>query len=146
MAANSLVGGIAGTCTDCGAALGPSPRKGSIGEPLRQCPSCGKIVLCPGINEWSLLPAGQRARFVAHHALIALAVVLCAPVVGWAAARGVERPWRAWDAILWAAAGLALGALWQGRRLAGTIRRSQTRMRDPMYLAKLIEHQLAARR
>jgi len=146
MAANSLVGGIAGTCTDCGAALGPSPRKGSIGEPLRQCPSCGNIVLCPGVNEWDLLSASHRARLVAHHALITLAVVLCAPVVGWAAARGVERPWRAWDSILWAAAGLALGALWQGLRLAGTIRRSQSRMGDPMYVAKLIEHQLAARR
>jgi hypothetical protein len=30
-----------------------------------------------------------------------------------------------------------------GSRLALTIRRSQRRMRDPMYLAKLVQHELA---
>jgi hypothetical protein len=48
--------------------------------------------------------------------------------------------------MLCAAGGLASGACWQGMRLSRTIRRSQMRMSDPMYVAKLIEHQLAGRR
>ena len=45
-----------------------------------------------------------------------------------------------------AAVGLALGSPWRGLRLSGPIRPPRSRVTDPMYVAKLIEHQLAARR
>jgi hypothetical protein len=145
MATSNPVPGVASHCTGCGSAIDPAPRKASIGEPLRQCRTCGRIVLRQGVNEWGLVRVREKAGFVANHLIIALAVGLGAPAVGWAVARGVDRPWGAWEAMLCAAAGLALGALWQGLRLSRTIRRSQSRMRDPMYVAKLIEHQLAVK-
>ena len=147
MAAADPVANVAGSCASCGAAFGAPPRKGSVGEPLRQCPSCGRVVLRDGVNEWDLLPVSRRAGLVAHHALIAFAVGRCGPVVGWVVARELGRPWGGWDAMLAVAVGLALGrAVRQGFRLSGTIRRSRSRMADPMYVARLIEHQLAARR
>jgi predicted RNA-binding Zn-ribbon protein involved in translation (DUF1610 family) len=145
MATSKLDARVANNCTSCGSGIDPAPRKATIGEPLGQCPSCGRIVLRQGVHEWGLVRAVEKAGFVANHLIIALAVGLGAPAVGWAVARGVDRPWGAWDAMLCAAAGLALGALWQGLRLSRTIRRSQSRMSDPMYVAKLIEHQLAAK-
>jgi hypothetical protein len=134
---------VAQRCPHCGAALAKARRRAVVGRPLSECISCGGVVLRQGASEWALLGAAQRLDLVAHHALWALAVGVVALPVYFVAAKALERPWRPLNAAICLAAGIALAGGWMGSRLALTIRRSQRRMRDPMYLAKLVQHELA---
>ena len=53
------------------------------------------------------------------------------------------RTWGRIEALAWLAAGWLLTGAWQAARLGSTIRRSRRRMSDPMYLAKLVEHEIS---
>jgi hypothetical protein len=130
-------------CPHCGSALAKTAGRAVVGRPLSECGACGGVVLRQGASEWALLGAGQRLDLVARHALWALAVGVIALPIYLVAAKALERPWRPLNAAICLAAGLVLAGGWMGSRLVVAIRRSQRRMRDPMYLAKLVQHELA---
>ena len=115
-----------------------------IGRPLEECAACGDVVLRSGTTEWELLRASQRLDLIARRGLVALAIGLAAPVLYWAATRAQGIAWQPLHAALCLAVGWAIAGTWQGSRLAAAIRRSRRRMSDPMYLAMLMQHQLAA--
>jgi hypothetical protein len=99
--------------------------------------------LALGANEWDFLKASEKLGYVAHHAFLALAAGPALPLVHLSVVLGAGTQWRARDSLLWLATGWVLAGIWQASRLMTKIRDSRRRMGDPMYLAKLVEHQIA---
>ena len=96
-----------------------------------------------GANEWDLLKSRQKLGHLTRHAFVALTMGLVPPLVYFAAGLGSGRGWQLRYVLLLLAAGWVLAGAWQGSRLAAMIRRSRRRMGDPMYLAKLVEYEMA---
>lgn len=134
----------AGACPRCGTPLPMATGLASIDRPIEPCTSCGNLVMRPGTNEWHLLKPGQRLGHVARHTLGALAAGPALALVHRLVALGQGRTWEFRDALLWLAIGWVLAGAWAGSRLAARVRRSRRRMGDPMYMAKLVEQELAA--
>ena len=131
-------------CPKCGTPLRVGSVRPSIDEPLEQCAACGSVVVRQGVNEWDLLKPGQKAGHLARHAVGALIVGMALALVPLTAVLGTGRSWGPGDALLWLAGGWILAGIWESSRLAARIRRSRRRMGDPMYLAKLVEYEIAA--
>ena len=135
-------GGPSG-CPTCGTPLPLASSRPSIERPLQQCAGCGGFVIRPGATEWDFLKLGEKVGHVARHTFAALTGGLALPLAHAAIEFGAGRAWQPRDLLLWLAAGWALAGTWAGSRLVAKIRRSRRRMRDPMYLAKLVEHEIA---
>jgi hypothetical protein len=135
--------GATRACPRCGARLPVAPRGPSIGKPFAQCAGCEALVAREGAHEWDLLPAAARLAHLGRAAGRALAAGLGAAAAQAAGALGTGSGWRPGTTLAWLGAGLALGALVEGTRLTRAIRRSRRRLSDPMYRAKLVEHELA---
>ena len=133
-------------CPHCGSTLAGAEGRAVVGRPLSECASCGGVVVRRGAGEWALLGAGQKLDFVVRHAALAAVTGLVAPLIHLAATRFLEVPWRPFDAAISLAAGWLVAGGWMASRLLAAIRRSQRRMRDPMYLAKLVQNELATPR
>ena len=131
-------------CPRCGSPLGASSGRSSIDGPLQPCPRCGGIVLRDGSNEWDLLGSGKKTAIVARRAFAALTIGLIGPLAYLGAAVSSGRDWQPRYALLSLAIGWVLAGSWQASSLLARIRRSRRRMGDPMYLAKLVESEMAA--
>ena len=142
----NMILGIGGLqeCPHCGAPLAVATAHPSIDKSLEQCAKCGGVVMRRRANEWELLSNSQKLGRIARHAFLALAMGLAPPLGYLAAGLGSGRGWQVRYALLLLAAGCVLAGAWQGSRLAAMIRRSRRRMEDPMYLAKLVEYEMAA--
>jgi hypothetical protein len=131
-------------CPHCGSPLHVASGRPSIHEPLGQCANCGGLVIRQGTNEWDLMKGGQRVAHLVRHAFLALTMGLALPLLYLAVEVGSGRSWQLRYALLSLGAGWILAGAWQGSRLAAKIQRSRRRMGDPMYLAKLVEYEMAA--
>jgi len=142
MAAGKLASGNPVACPRCGKPLAVASSSSSIDKPLQECASCGDILVRSGVKEWSLLRTGEKLASVARHALVVFAVGVALLLAHGIAVLIKDQPWRLQDALRWLAVGVAIGAAMQGARLARRIRESRRRMRDPMYLAKLVQKEI----
>ena len=127
-------------CPNCGE---PLAAKSSIDKPLQQCASCGGITVRAGVEEWSLLRTSEKLASVVRHALLVLALGVALPLVHAAVVLGRNQPWQLQESLKCLALGLAVAGALQGGRLITRIRASRRRMRDPMYLAKLVGKEIA---
>ena len=143
MSSSKPVAGDDRECPRCGLPVPASSRGLSIDRPILECARCGGIVLRPGVTEWDLLRAEQKAGLVARHALVALAVGPALALVPLALELAAGRTLEGRDVLAWLVGGWILAVAWQISRLATRIRQSRRRMSDPMYLAKRVEHEIA---
>src|SRR5690349_23771685 len=141
MAARTL--GAQVDCPHCGAPLLGASGSSSIDRPLLECGKCGGISVRAGVNEWGLLRGGQKLGFVARQGLVVLAIGAVLPLVQLAVLVARGQPWRVVDLLVSLGVGVAIIGGLLGGRLVTRIRESRRRMRDPMYLAKLAQHQIA---
>ena len=143
MAARTLGAGPALGCPHCGAPLAAAASSSSIDRPLQECARCGGISVRSGVNEWGLLRGGQKLACIARHAVVVLAVGAVLPLVHLSVLLARGKQWQLVDLLMSLALGVALAGVALGSRLMTRIRESRRRMRDPMYLAKLAQHQIA---
>ena len=142
MARNTLGG--ARSCPHCAAPLAARGIGPAIDRPFDRCAGCGAYVARSEANEWDLLRMRAKVGHVARHVRRAL-ILGTPPVLVYAIfALVASGGWKPIELVLWLAAGWFLAGSWEGSRLATSIQRSRRRMGDPMYLAQLIEFQLAA--
>ncbi len=131
-------------CRGCGTLVASSRRtRPAIGPPFAPCPRCGGFVARPPFQEWVLLGALGRMRCLGLPAGIALVTGLIPALgyagVGLALPHGRDPVWL----LIVAGVGLCVSvAIWLAS-LSRDVRRSQRRMADPMYRAKLVEFELA---
>jgi hypothetical protein len=142
MAAGKLASGNPVGCPRCGEPLAVASSSSSIDKPLQECASCGGILVRSGVKEWSLLRTSEKLASVARHALVVFAVGAALPLAHRIVVFCNDQPWRLQDSLRWLAVGAAFGATMQGARLTRRIRESRRRMRDPMYLAKLVQKEI----
>ena len=130
-----IVSSIERSCIGCGRVLEVFKRRPIVvGRPFVECSDCGALTTRDGYDEWLTMSFQRKAQLVGTGLAFALALgVLPALVYGFTTMGESE------DLVLLVLGGVgilaAVGA-W-GARLVGTVRRSQRRMTDPMYLAKL---------
>ena len=125
-------------CPACAVPVGRVRRRLTVGSPFEECPKCRALVGRPSTKEWDLLRAGEKLGWFVDRA---------APFLVLGIAPGLAYPWLVspeehadpWILIALLCAGpLLLGSI----ALSGTqriIRRSRSRMADPMYRARLVE-------
>ena len=128
-------------CQRCDLVVGTARRdRPAIGRPFAECPRCGAYVSRAPFEEWALMGPGTRLGLVASQGTLAFAVGLI-PAVALGLA-GLVRQGGTGDRLtLVAVAGLGIAAavaVWLAL-LSRHVRRSQRRMGDPMYRAKLAE-------
>jgi len=126
-------------CPACSQVLGRFRRaRLAVGCPFLECPRCHAYAERPATNEWALLGPGERAFWLADRLAPFLVVGLVPALAYWALVlRDGRGDPRTWIALL--CAGPFLVACLPLSSALGIIRRSRTRMGDPMYRARLIE-------
>jgi len=109
-----------------------------IGRPFLDCPACRGFVERPPYREWSSMPAVDRLRTLLGGCFVAAALALAATLLV-----SLVRGERSTETIL--ATGLVFVALalcgW-GLFVSSAIQRSNRRMSDPMYRARLVEFEM----
>ena len=110
----------------------------TIGRPFEECPKCRTLVNRPATHEWDLLGAGRKAYWVADRLARYLAYGLVPALAYWAVFfRDGAGDKRILLGLL--GAGVVLVVLFPLSASLNAIRRSRSRMSDPMYRARLIE-------
>ena len=109
-----------------------------VGRPFVECPGCRGFVDRPPYREWSGMPAPARLRLLLGGCFVATALAAALTLVF-----SLLRTERTVESIL--ATGLVLLAValssW-GLVLSSAIQRSNRRMSDPMYRARLAEFEM----
>ncbi len=127
-------------CPRCSQVLGRSRRaRIDVGRPFEECPRCRVFVERPRCTEWDLLGAGEKAAFLADRLAPFLVLGLVPALAGYALGLRSGAP----DLRL--VLGLFLGGLFvlgffPVANVLHTVRRSRSRMSDPMYRARLVEY------
>lgn len=142
MTASTLAENARDTCPDCGEPIRVAPGRHAIDKPFFECLGCGAFVPRPGANEWDLLPRAERLRHVTRATGLALATGVVFGCAYLAFALGQGRGWQLAEAVVFVAAGAAVGGFAAGSRLLTAIQRSRRRLGDPMYRARLIEFEM----
>lgn len=143
MASTTLRAEPLGACPHCGEPLAFLSTASTTDKPLQECASCGRICVRSGVKEWGLLPASQKLACVARHVLVVLVLGVALPLGHWIVVLSRGERWQLEDSLRWLVLGVALAAAMQVARLTTRIRESRRRMRDPMYLAKLAQVEIA---
>jgi len=110
----------------------------AIGRPFEECPKCRTLVGRPATNEWDLLRPVEKASWLASRVVPFLLAGFLPGAAYWAFAFRSGGGDRLTLLVLLCAVPtlLVLFSLTGGVR---AIRRSRTRMADPMYRARLIQ-------
>lgn len=128
-------------CPACDVVVGTARRdRPAIGRPFAECPRCGGFVSRAPYEEWALMKPGTRLAFVASKGTFALALgLLPALALGLFAAFGGGESIERMTLVAVAVLGAVASAVVRFALLSREVRRSQSRMADPMYRAKLAE-------
>jgi hypothetical protein len=125
-------------CPTCDQPAGRAPRgRVSVDRPFEECPHCRAVVTRPGAGEWDLLAAPRRIEWLAERLLLPVAIggLPGLALFAWPPPDGqgwLQRP------LVVLALGLGTGLLAGILRVQAPIRRSRSRMGDPMYRARLV--------
>jgi endogenous inhibitor of DNA gyrase (YacG/DUF329 family) len=127
-------------CPSCDRTVGRTRRtKATVGRPYEECPDCGTYVPRRPYDEWALMSSRTRARVLFGNAALCLAAGLVPVLVAGVVVTVTPEydPLRTIALVAGCALLLALAfwAIGMGRVLA----RSQRRMSDPWYRAKLVQ-------
>jgi hypothetical protein len=97
-----------------------------------------------GAHEWEFLSLGEKAGHVARHAFRALSFGLVPATARLLVIVLGGDDWQTTEPLVWLVAGwIGFGAI-EGARLGSRIQRSQRRMADPMYRARLVKYEIGA--
>jgi hypothetical protein len=131
------------TCPACRTRRSGGRRAATVGRPFDECSSCGSFVTRDGFNEWDLMSAAARTRCLFGVAVTALLVGVAVAIVATLLSRALDRALEPAAVIGILAVGVGLAGAWLTSRLSQAVRRSRSRMSDPMYRARLVEYELA---
>ena len=137
---------IVSRCGSCGTVVDRARRSTpAIGRPITKCPKCGAWVERSSFNEWDLFSPPEKMRHVGEKGALLVGLGI-APALLYAVAALVRRG--AYDPLVLAAlvgVGLLLAIGGLSARVGRDIRRSRSRMADPIYRAQLVEFGMTAR-